>query len=192
MHISTTKDGKTHQPGKLRVGGSCNHTSISAGWRTNLNGASKRMSLTLNRRETEHLCAALLAVLSDGRREEMATRAGKVGNVTLRYPTFEVVDDERVKKYEENGIGHWPAFDRKPVMFQQLRAPNDSSGNPRRLYVLYKLNGAPHSVIDDGYAGGPEECKGLFQLSTFYIPVSEYNSWLKLGEELEKSSGKQS
>lgn len=44
-------------------------------------------------------------------------------------------------------------------LFQRLVAQNDRNGNPRRLWVLYeKQTGNTAKVIEEGYAGRPEEC----------------------------------
>jgi len=79
-------------------------------------------------------------------------------------------------------------------MYQHLRAPNDSSGNPRRLYLVLRIDkGDPyihvHDVVDEGYLGrGALDAAGypqreMLALPTIDIGAAEYRIWLKRGQE---------
>lgn len=71
-----------------------------------------------------------------------------------------------------------------PSMFQQMRAPHDANGNPRRCWAVYDQMGALADVIDEGYKGTPLLLRrdDLVQLPTVEISASEYRDWIKAGE----------
>lgn len=52
----------------------------------------------------------------------------------------------------------------KPTHFQHLTCSDDTSGNPRRVFVFYDSTGAIVAAHDEGYAGRPKECLGLVEL----------------------------
>lgn len=70
------------------------------------------------------------------------------------------------------------------TLCQNLRAPNDRNGNPQRVWVLYSADGRIVNVIDEGYAGKPEECKTLVELPQVVVRVSEYMTFLLYGRTL--------
>lgn len=67
-------------------------------------------------------------------------------------------------------------MDKKPTMFQHIRAENDANGNPRRLWVFYRPDGIICKVIDEGYSGRPALCKGLVELAEINVGPKEYRS----------------
>ncbi len=67
--------------------------------------------------------------------------------------------------------------------YQRVRANNDPSGNPQRLYVEYNLtddpSGDPVNVWDEGYRGCPESLRGLPELPSVSVAKSEYHAWVR-------------
>jgi hypothetical protein len=53
--------------------------------------------------------------------------------------------------------------------YQHLRWPNDTNGNPRRLYLVYDENASLLAVIDEGYRGLPKGLHGIPQLPTMEL-----------------------
>lgn len=72
-----------------------------------------------------------------------------------------------------------------PTHAQQLRAPNDSNGNPGRCWNLYDSDGRIADVIDEGYRGRPMVVKtlNLVELPPVVVSRGEYRDWLRVGEE---------
>ena len=79
--------------------------------------------------------------------------------------------------------------------YQHLKAPNDTNGNPRRLYVVYSLMETgpieKHELIpvltavfNEGYRGLPKELKGLSELYPVFVSATEYRNHVKLGKKL--------
>jgi len=71
----------------------------------------------------------------------------------------------------------------KATHCQNLRSTPDKNGNPRRLWVIYDARqdpAFPFEIIDEGYGGKPEECKGLIQISPVNISSKEYKLWTKM------------
>ncbi len=69
---------------------------------------------------------------------------------------------------------------------QNLRAPNDTNGNPRRLWVIYNTEtGEIVSVRDEGYRGRPDRTAmaELVELPSVEIAASEYRAWVRLAKE---------
>ena len=69
-----------------------------------------------------------------------------------------------------------------------LRAPNDSNGNPRRLYLIIDpSNGLPIDCIDEGYLGN-SAYKSKYPESVYStqidIPAKEYRRIRKQFSEL--------
>lgn len=68
---------------------------------------------------------------------------------------------------------------------QQLRAPNDVNGNPRRCWAILDRSGdgwAVADVIDEGYAGLPAQLRDLPELPPVNVAASEYRRWLGLAQ----------
>lgn len=74
--------------------------------------------------------------------------------------------------------------------FQHLRALNDPSGNPQRLWVVYELRdpGPEYrqpmfwytvAVIDEGYGNAPEYFRSLPSLPSVDISRSRYHALVK-------------
>lgn len=68
--------------------------------------------------------------------------------------------------------------------YQQLKAPNDRNGNPRRLWMIYEFETLPDNdvdivvasktyAIDEGYRGMPAEARGL-EIPAINITLAEY------------------
>lgn len=69
-------------------------------------------------------------------------------------------------------------------LVQNLKADNDPSGNPQRLWVMYLLDdgddyAGTYYVADEGYRGKPESFKGLTELPAVRIPKSEYHALVR-------------
>ena len=177
--IETTKSGASNKLNSLSISGAYNHVSLHA--RYTVGERSKRVSLTLGKAEAIETCAAMLATLSDGDREKAMTDAGKRGDSVLRYPTFKVFASKTRENYLESQGREisTPVINRKPALFQKLKAPMDTNGNSRSLYVLYCLDGNTHSVFKDEYGNTPRACKGLIQLDSVTITALEYKEWVK-------------
>ncbi len=63
------------------------------------------------------------------------------------------------------------------IIMQQLKAPNDANGNPRRLYVFYgRGTGTLIGIHDEGYAGKPRAKAGIdiLELDGFEIIAAKY------------------
>jgi hypothetical protein len=69
---------------------------------------------------------------------------------------------------------------------QRLIAPNDTNGNPRRLWVIYLFAEnarrdaflVPRYIIEEGYSGEPDLC-GAVRLTDVRVTPAEYNSWVR-------------
>lgn len=66
-----------------------------------------------------------------------------------------------------------------PKMVQRLKAPHDTNGNPRRVFVIYAENGAILDAVDEGYAGTPNWVRDLVQLPEFSVTATEYREILR-------------
>lgn len=73
----------------------------------------------------------------------------------------------------------------KIAFYQQLRAPNDRNGNPRRLFVAYSYSVQPVRVYDEGYTGVPEDLREVRAALTVDVSVTEYRRFLRIGADLE-------
>jgi hypothetical protein len=67
---------------------------------------------------------------------------------------------------------------------QHLKTTNDTNGNPRRLWAVYRLASTGNffvwdQVFNEGYGGKPEELRRYIELPEIYITPSEYNSLRK-------------
>ena len=64
------------------------------------------------------------------------------------------------------------------IIAQNLRAPNDIDGNPRRLWVAYSSDdGDPVAVYDEGYSGDPFAGTKRVTVSSVEISAGEYTEW---------------
>lgn len=92
----------------------------------------------------------------------------------------------------------------KIKLIQQLTAPNDNSGNPRRLWIVREIDTVemkkvlkqryPYAsrvtmVIDQGYGNLPKDLEyDSVQDGIFRITIREYNEWIgyaRKNEEVE-------
>jgi hypothetical protein len=71
---------------------------------------------------------------------------------------------------------------------QQLRAPNDVNGNPRRVWMVYEISDVEQlgwarvvAAYDEGYAGTPREVRELTELPSVEVSATEYKLALKQG-----------
>lgn len=67
---------------------------------------------------------------------------------------------------------------------QHLRAENDVNGNPRRVFVLYRVSSADHyaemvGVEDEGYAGKPKAWAAYPELPPVNVAPKVYRAFLK-------------
>lgn len=75
------------------------------------------------------------------------------------------------------------------MIVQHLKAPNDSNGNPRRLWAVYgSYSGNLVELIEEGYAGRPDACNkrlnpDVVEVLEVNITVGEYNVWKKYAKE---------
>ena len=61
----------------------------------------------------------------------------------------------------------------KERYYQHLSTTNDTNGNPRRLWMIYNVNGNVIRVIDEGYSGRPDtQARELMPVN---ISPKEYN-----------------
>ncbi len=72
---------------------------------------------------------------------------------------------------------------KKATMFQHLRASNSLNGNPQRVFVMISLDGCIVGVLDEGYCGLPNVCKGLVELPSINISKSDYHNYIRIGRE---------
>jgi len=72
---------------------------------------------------------------------------------------------------------------KRAVMFQHLRASQSPNGNPQRVFVLLNKEGGIVDVIDEGYEGLPDECRGLIELYSLNISRSDYHDFIRIGRE---------
>lgn len=79
----------------------------------------------------------------------------------------------------------------KMFVYNKICTENTTYGNPRRLYVVRKIeDGNPYSelvaVIEEGY-NGKERLNELFpqavELDTYNVPVKEYRRYKNLGKD---------
>jgi hypothetical protein len=68
------------------------------------------------------------------------------------------------------------------LCYQQLRAPNDTNGNPRRLWVVYHQDGTVAEVVDEGYGNRPKYLSTLPDLGSIDIAGKEYRAFISLGK----------
>ena len=62
-------------------------------------------------------------------------------------------------------------------ILQQQRHKNDSSGNPRRLWVFHTVeDGRPVRVVDEGYGGRPKTGPETLEISPVDVTPSEYQA----------------
>lgn len=75
----------------------------------------------------------------------------------------------------------------------RLAAPNDSNGNPRRLFLSMK-GGEPVGVFDEGFEGKAaipdQKMRDAWQGITIAVPASEYREWLKTYRALGMTGAK--
>ena len=76
------------------------------------------------------------------------------------------------------------------VTVLHLRAPNDSNGNPRRLYLGINDVGVVVRVHDEGYAGHPEWVKAWMNndgISRWPVEITttpkEYSAFLRMHKD---------
>ena len=67
----------------------------------------------------------------------------------------------------------------QPALCQHLKAPNDTNGNPRRVFVIYDAAGNILDAVDEGYAGRPQWVRALPELPSFSITATEYREILR-------------
>ena len=72
-----------------------------------------------------------------------------------------------------------------------LRTTNDTSGNPRRVFVGLDSSGHVVRVTDEGYYGRPEWVRALNARGTWELPVNvtprEYRERIRQGASLAAS-----
>lgn len=66
------------------------------------------------------------------------------------------------------------------ILCQNLRANNDTNGNPRRVWVSYSSDGAVVDVHDEGYIGKPSIMRHLPELPAITTNGPTYRSWMKV------------
>lgn len=65
-------------------------------------------------------------------------------------------------------------------MYQHLRAANDPSGNPQRLYAEYDpATGELLRLTDEGYSGRPAHLRHSVELPSVEISRAEYHAWIR-------------
>ena len=68
-------------------------------------------------------------------------------------------------------------------------APNDTNGNPRRCYAVYRHDGTLLAVVDEGYRGWTEALKpwpGFIELCRINVKAGEYRDWIATGKGLSR------
>lgn len=78
----------------------------------------------------------------------------------------------------------------------KLSAPNDNNGNPRRLFIVKKIDSEnPHfsgervEIIDEGYRGNAayrESYPGAIFIGEYEISASTYRHWMQVKRNDEK------
>jgi hypothetical protein len=117
--------------------------------------------------------AAQLRNLAKGRKKLAAMRrAGTVGKKRATRPTRRNPCVPAAHRNPRAGV----------YSTVRLAAPNDSNGNPRRLFLAMK-GGEPVGVFDEGYEGKAaipdQKMRDGWQGITIAVPASEYREWLK-------------
>ena len=74
------------------------------------------------------------------------------------------------------------------MVYQHHRADHDPSGNPQRIYVLYRVHGPAgyasiEMVWDEGYSGRPESLRDVPELPSVNISKSDYHSMVRWARE---------
>lgn len=69
-------------------------------------------------------------------------------------------------------------------VFQHVKAPNDTNGNPRRCFVIYDLDSGRGitEVIDEGYSGRPIRLRDMYELANVNVSAREYRSFIAIGK----------
>lgn len=73
-------------------------------------------------------------------------------------------------------------------IYQHYLAPNDTNGNPRRLWVVYEVGNLASSdlyiaeVIDEGYGGRPEKLNGVPCVPPVDVSTGEYNAMVRFAK----------
>jgi len=68
---------------------------------------------------------------------------------------------------------------------QRVSTTNDTNGNPRRLWVVYRLsiggNSFVHdSIYDEGYSGKPVEVQTILSIPEVFVSPSEWKAIRKI------------
>ena len=62
----------------------------------------------------------------------------------------------------------------------KISAPNDSNGNPRRCYVIYKPDGSLADTIDEGYGNAfRDRYPNAIELANVPTDAKTYKAWCK-------------
>lgn len=80
------------------------------------------------------------------------------------------------------------------IVAMKLSAPNDTNGNPRRLYIVNEINDSGYAerldVIDEGYAGRAALTNkypdAVLLQQEITVAAAEYKKWIKVGENDKK------
>lgn len=62
------------------------------------------------------------------------------------------------------------------MIIQQLKAPNNNNGNPRRLWMEWANDGNLLSVYEEGYTGKPGHIGQVTDLGSIEITAKTYNA----------------
>jgi hypothetical protein len=68
---------------------------------------------------------------------------------------------------------------------QRVSTTNDANGNPRRLWVVYRLSSGGNdfvhdSIYSEGYGGKPDGVWSINTLPEMFVSPSEWNSIRKI------------
>lgn len=69
--------------------------------------------------------------------------------------------------------------------YQHVRTSNDTNGNPRRCYVVYRLDAGGCdcvAVFDEGYSGLPRLLRDMPSVYPVDVLATAYHGFLKLGK----------
>lgn len=92
--------------------------------------------------------------------------------------------------------GVLPRSSEPAVLVQQVRAPHDRDGNPRRAWLVYgaetPLVGSLLAIVDEGYAGrrvlldvlSMRQYANAVELPTLDVPPAEYRRLLGVGKAI--------
>jgi len=137
--------------------------------------AEKKM---VKKKRTPAQIRATKKLVALNKKKRAKKKVGRVSQITKRKPTARLKARRakpKKKGYFANPIGQLLAI--------WLETKSDSSGNPRRLFIIVNMAGKVEAVIDEGYRGESAIKDAGFRnvsiIGRFTIPTKDYRDLLK-------------